>query len=69
MNNIFQFDDLVRGKWQKAMDDGHFRYQLSILQNRILPGEKKFIAQVLYNLPTWTSLAMSTYTESLLVTY
>ncbi|KAK3092332.1 hypothetical protein FSP39_001381, partial [Pinctada imbricata] len=40
------FDCLLRSKWDRAMVEGHFRYQLDNLETRIIPGKKKFVAQL-----------------------
>ena len=42
----FQLDNEVRSKWDKAMSGGHFRYQISDVQTRIVPGKYKFVLQV-----------------------
>ena len=32
--------------WDKAMTDGYFRYDLSAVRTKIIPGKYKFITQV-----------------------
>lgn len=44
--SIFQFDVRLRAKWEEAMSKGCFRYDLSHLQSRVVPGKQKYILQV-----------------------
>lgn len=41
-----QFDTRLRQKWDQAMKEGHFRYQLDKVETKIIPGQKKYVAQV-----------------------
>lgn len=41
-----KFDLLLQQKWDQAMRDGHFRYQLDKVETKIIPGEKKYVAQL-----------------------
>ncbi|XP_061174399.1 GDP-D-glucose phosphorylase 1-like [Saccostrea echinata] len=41
-----KFDTLLRQKWDQAMKDGHFRYQLDKVESKIIPGQKKYVAQL-----------------------
>lgn len=41
-----KFDLLLRQKWDQAMRDGHFRYQLDKVETKIIPGKKKYVAQL-----------------------
>lgn len=41
-----KFDTLLRQKWGQAMKDGHFRYQLDKVETKIIPGKKKYVAQL-----------------------
>jgi len=42
---LFQFDKQLCTTWDKAMEDGYFRYQLDIEDTRIV-GEKNYVLQV-----------------------
>lgn len=43
----FQFDKRLCSSWDKAMEDGHFRYKLDIEETRIV-GEKNYVCQVCF---------------------
>lgn len=42
---LSKFDTLLRHAWDKAMDEGHFRYQLDIEDTKII-GTKNYVAQL-----------------------
>ncbi|XP_021367959.1 GDP-D-glucose phosphorylase 1-like [Mizuhopecten yessoensis] len=44
--DLSEFDKLLRGKWDKCMKDGFFRYHLDKVETKIIPGEKKYVAQL-----------------------
>ncbi|XP_033735948.1 GDP-D-glucose phosphorylase 1-like [Pecten maximus] len=44
--DLSEFDKLLRGKWDESMKDGHFRYHLDKVETKIIPGEKKYVAQL-----------------------
>ncbi|XP_048737147.2 GDP-D-glucose phosphorylase 1-like [Ostrea edulis] len=41
-----EFDTRLRQKWDQAMKEGHFRYQLDKVETKIIPGQKKYVAQL-----------------------
>ncbi|XP_022333297.2 GDP-D-glucose phosphorylase 1-like [Crassostrea virginica] len=41
-----KFDHLLRQKWDEAMRGGHFRYHLDKVETKIIPGQKKYVAQL-----------------------
>lgn len=43
---IFQFDELLRSRWDEAMAKGVFRYGLADMSTRTIPGTFRFVAQV-----------------------
>ncbi|XP_060559862.1 GDP-D-glucose phosphorylase 1-like isoform X1 [Ruditapes philippinarum] len=40
-----KFDETLQSGWDKAVEDGHFRYKLDIEETRVI-GSKKYIAQL-----------------------
>ena len=42
----FQFDQAVHERWDTAMANGVFRYNIDHIITRIIPGSKKYVAQV-----------------------
>ncbi|KAL4238038.1 GDP-D-glucose phosphorylase [Mactra antiquata] len=42
---LSKFDEVLRNGWDKAMEDGHFRYKLDIEETKII-GDKSYIAQL-----------------------
>ncbi|XP_070576789.1 GDP-D-glucose phosphorylase 1-like [Ptychodera flava] len=43
---ISEFDRELRGRWDHAMEKGHFRYTLSTLKTKVIPGKLKYVAQL-----------------------
>ena len=41
-----QFDRLLRSKWDHAMEQGYFRYDLSNSRSKIVPGKYRFVLHV-----------------------
>ncbi|XP_060079584.1 GDP-D-glucose phosphorylase 1-like [Ylistrum balloti] len=44
--HLSEFDKLLRGKWDECMKNGHFRYHLDKVETKIIPGEKRYVAQL-----------------------
>lgn len=44
--SLSKFDQEIRTKWTDAMNNGYFKYQLTSLQTRIIPGRRGYIAQL-----------------------
>lgn len=42
-----EFDLIIKEKWQKALEDGIFRYKLDIQEWRVLVGQYGYLAQVM----------------------
>ncbi|XP_050406341.1 GDP-D-glucose phosphorylase 1 isoform X2 [Patella vulgata] len=45
-NKNSKFDDLLRNGWDKAMEEGVFRYTMGHLETKILDGPKQYVAQL-----------------------
>ena len=52
-----QFDALLLGRWEEAMRDGVFRYDLTEVASRTIPGQYGFVALVA-DTPTHTLIHM-----------
>ena len=44
--SVSQFDRLLLGRWEEAMRDGVFRYDLQEVASRTVPGQYGFVALV-----------------------
>lgn len=62
---LSQFDQLLRRKWDDAMARGYFRYDLTNLQTRLIPGRNQYVLQVMFlNSLHWLNVCILSFSKA-----